>query len=153
MEKLGIDFKEIPSWWEICQNAECPMAKECLRHQAFLNIPEEIMKWPCILPKALNDGHCKFFYQAMKVRMAKGFHHLINSMNSRDLRHEFRTQLTDYLGSKGAYYRHKDGERLLNPQQQMWIQDFLKSHNYGKEVVFDDYIDTYDFHFNSICPR
>ena len=133
MEKQGIDFKEIPSWWEICQNAECPMAKECLRHQAFLNIPEEIMKWPCILPKALNDGHCKFYYQAMKVRMAKGFHHLINSMNSRDLRHEFRTQLTDYLGSKGAYYRHKDGERLLNPQQQMWIQDFLKSHNYGKE--------------------
>lgn len=148
MEKQGINFKEIPSWWGICQNSDCPMAKECLRHQAFLCIPEEIKKWPCILPNALKNGNCPFFHQAMKVRMAKGFQSLVDSLNSRDLRHDFRTQLTDYLGSKGAYYRHKDGERMLNPKQQKWIQDFLISHGYKKEVVFDEYIYTYDFHIN-----
>lgn len=148
MEKQGINFKEIPSGWGICQNSDCPMAKECLRHQAFLCIPEEIKKWPCILPNALKDGNCPFFHQAMKVRMAKGFQSLVDSLNSHDLRHDFRTQLTDYLGSKGAYYRHKDGERMLNPQQQKWIQDFLINHGYKKEVVFDEYINTYDFHIN-----
>lgn len=75
----------------------------------------------------------------------KDFQTIVDSLNSRDLRHDFRLQLTDFLGSKGAYYRHKDGERLLKPQQQMWIQDFLKEKGYEKEVVFDEYIDTYDF--------
>ena len=148
MEKQEIDFKDVPSWWEICQNSECPMNRECLRYQAFLNIPEDIKKWPCILPNALKNGNCPYFHQAMKVRMAKGFQSLFDSLNSRDLRHDFRTQLTDYLGSKGAYYRHKDGERMLNPQQQKWIQDFLISHGYKKEVVFDEHINTYDFHIN-----
>ena len=60
------------------------------------------------------------------VRMAKGFHSLFNSFKSLDLRYDFRTQLTEYLGSKGTYYRYKDGERLLNPKQQQWILDFLK---------------------------
>lgn len=146
MEKQEINYKDIPSWWGICQNSDCPMEKECLRHQAFLSIPKEIKKWPCILPNAFKYGNCEFFYQAKKVKMAKGFKSLIDSLNSRDLRHDLRTQLTDYLGSKGAYYRHKDGERMLNPQQQKWIQDFLLSHGYNKEVVFDEYINTYDFH-------
>ena len=35
---------------------------------------------------------------------------------------------------------------MLNPQQQKWIQDFLLSHGYNKEDVFDEYINTYDFH-------
>lgn len=113
--KQEIDFKEIPSWWEICQNADCPMAGKCLRHQTFLNISNEIKKWPCILPNVINDGNFEFFYQTKKVRMAKGFQTIVDSLNSRDLRHDFRLQLTDYLGSKGAYYRHKDGERLLKP--------------------------------------
>ena len=75
------------------------MEKECLRHQAFLSTPKEIKKWPCILPNAFMDGNCEFFYQAKKVKMAKGFQSLIDSLKSRDLRHDLRTQLTDYLGS------------------------------------------------------
>lgn len=90
MVKQEIDFKEIPSWWEICQNADCPMAADCLRHQVFLNFPKEIKKWSYILPNTLIGGNCEFFYQTKKVRMAKGFQTIVASLNSRDLRHDFR---------------------------------------------------------------
>ena len=145
MKKQVINFKEIPSWWAICQNTECLMAKDCLRYQAFLNVPDETTRWPCILPNALKKDTCPFFRKAEVVRMAKGFHSLFNSFNSRDLRHDFRTQLTEYLGSKGSYYRYKDGERLLNPKQQQWILDFLNNYGYKDKLKFDQYIDTYEF--------
>lgn len=124
MENTTIIFKEIPSWWAICQNVECPMAGECLMPQAFLSVPDKTTKWRCILPNALKYKTCPFFRKAEVVRMAKGFHSLYDSFKSRDLRHDFRIQLTEYLGSKGSYFRYKDGERLLNPKQQQWILDF-----------------------------
>jgi hypothetical protein len=31
--------------------------------------------------------------------------------------YNFRISLTDYFKSRGAYYRYKDGERLLNATQ------------------------------------
>lgn len=145
MKKQIIDFKEIPSWWSICQNIECLMAKDCMRYQAFLSMPDETTKWPCILPNALKNGTCPFFRKAEVVKMAKGFHSLFYSFKSRDLRHDFRTQLTEYLGSKGSYYRYKDGERLLNPKQQQWIFKFLNNYGYKDKVEFDQYIDTYEF--------
>lgn len=116
------------------------MNREFLRYQAFLNIPEDIKKWPYKLLNALKDGNCPYFHQAMKVRIAKGFQSLVDSLNSRDLRHDFLTQLTNYLGSKGANCRHRDGEHMLNPQQQKWIIDFFVSHSYKKEVVCDQHI-------------
>lgn len=145
MEKGDIDFKEIPDWWAICQNGECPMAGGCLRHHVFLNIPDEINKWVCLMPHVLKNGKCKYFRKKELVIMAKGFHKLFSQMESRDLRHTFRTQLTDYLGSKGTYYRYKDGERLLNLEQQEWIVRLLRKHGYEKDVIFDKYVETYNY--------
>lgn len=145
MEKGDIDFKEIPDWWAICQNGQCPMAGKCLRHHVFLNMPVEINKWVCLMPHVLKNGECKYFRKTELVMMAKGFQKLFSQMESRDLRHAFRIHLTDYLGSKGTYYRYKDGERLLNTEQQAWIVQFLKKHGYEKDVIFDKYVETYDY--------
>ena len=60
-------------------------------------------------------------------------------------RHSIRIALTDYFGSKGSYYRYKDGERLLNPAQQQWILNLLARHQMTDGIQFDEYIDTYDF--------
>ena len=97
------------------------------------------------MPHVLRNGECKYFRKTELVMMAKGFHQFYRQMKSRDLRHAFRIELTDYLGSKGTYYRYKDGERLLNPEQQDWIVQLLKKHGYEEEVVFDQYKETYDY--------
>ena len=102
-------------------------------------------KWMCLMPNVLKNGKCKYFRKTELVIMAKGFQKLFSQMESRDLRHAFRTQLTDYLGSKGTYYRYKDGERLLNSEQQEWIVRLLRKHGYEKDVLFDKYVETYNY--------
>ena len=50
-----------------------------------------------------------------------------------------------HFGSNGSYYRYKDGQRWLNPQQQQYILDLLRKYGCQAEDVFDEYADTYDF--------
>ena len=53
--------------------------------------------------------------------------------------------LTAHFGSKGTYYRYKDGERWINPELQRKIQDLVRLCGSNTEVTFDEYADTYDF--------
>lgn len=141
-----IDFKEIPDWWALCPGYECPRAGECLRHQAFLQVPATVERWTCVLPAALETaGGCRHFQQAEKVRMARGFHGIMQQVRSRDARHDIRIALTDYFGSKGSYYRYKDGERQMSPEQQQWVEALLRKNGITGELVFDEYEETYDF--------
>jgi len=54
-------------------------------------------------------------------------------------------ELTDYLGSKGTYYRYKDGERLLSPEQQQWMAELFAKYGYDRDIRFDAYEDEYNF--------
>lgn len=77
--------------------------------------------------------------------MARGLNRLYKEVHDAHTRHEIRLTLTAHFGSKGSYYRYKDGERWLNPEQQRVILDLV--HVCGGEVedIFDEYADTYDF--------
>ena len=66
-------------------------------------------------------------------------------VKSRDDIYTMRRELTDYLGSKGTYYRYKYGEKPLSPEQQQWILRLFAQHGYTEGLEFDEYIDGYDF--------
>ena len=140
-----IDFKEIPDWWAMCPKCDCKMAGQCLRHQVCMQTPKDIMTWNCVLPHAENDGECSFFQPNEKVRMARGFRSIYNNVHAKQARACIRRALTDLLGSKGTYYRYRDGERLLNPRQQQKVLDIV--HQYAPEaaVAFDETFEGYDF--------
>lgn len=140
-----INFKEIPAWWAVCQNGQCPMAEGCLRYLAYRTLPAEMTKWPCVLPNALKDGQCMYYQKPERVKMARGFGDLYNKVRDRHARHIVRLRLTEYLGSKGTYYRYQHGERLLTPEQQQWIQELIKTYGNGDEVDFRSFIEEYDF--------
>lgn len=140
-----IDFKEIPEWWAVCQNDACKMEDTCLRHLAYKSLPTEVTKWPCVLPNAMKDGVCMYYQKPERVRMARGFGNLYDLVRDRHTRHLVRLQLTEYLGSKGTYYRYQHGERLLTPEQQAWIQELVKTYSNGIEMDFGSYIEEYDF--------
>ena len=64
---------------------------------------------------------------------------------------EFRKGLIDagtikYLGGKTPYYRYNRGDKLLTPEQQAWIIRRFESAGYTKDLEFDGYVTTYDFH-------
>ena len=140
-----IDFNEIPERWAVCMNDNCPKAGECLRRTACKEMPKTVTRWMCVMPSALQDGECKYFVKEEKIRMARGFRSLFDGMNSRDARHDLRLKLSEYFGSKGAYYRHKDGERLITPEQQHQIEALVEQYGYSAETIFDEFVDAYDF--------
>lgn len=141
----SINYDEIPAGWAFCQNSECPKAEECLRYLACMKAPAEITRWTCILPNAVKKGECRFFRKAEIKRMARGLNGIMAKADSKQLRHNMRMALTELLGSKGTYYRYKDGERWINPGLQQVIEERLRQVGYDKEVVFDEYAEAYDF--------
>ena len=140
-----INFDDIPEWWTLCQNADCPRAERCLRYLACQQAPAKVTNWKCVLPNAWADGACPYYREAGPVRMARGFVRIYERLKGRDARHDIRLALTDYFGSKGSYYRYRDGERLLKPDQQQWVRDLLARYGYSEGVEFDDYVVTYDY--------
>ena len=140
-----IDFSEIPIWWPVCMNDSCPMAADCLRRQAAREAPASVTHWPAVLPSALSDGQCKYYQKAETVRMARGLNAIYKNVRSREAQHQIRMNLTWHFGSKGSYYRYKDGERWLGPEEQQYIIDVIRAYGGQVEVDFDEYRDTFDF--------
>lgn len=77
--------------------------------------------------------------------MAKGLNNIYNNVRARKTRSDIRISLTNFLGSKGTYYRYKDGERLINPKLQQDIIDIVHRYAPEEEVCFDHYFEDYDF--------
>ena len=77
--------------------------------------------------------------------MARGMSQLYDKVREVSVRKQIRLALTDHLGSKGTYYRYKDGERLITPALQQWIQDLFRRYGIEGKVTFDEYLEAYDF--------
>lgn len=140
-----IEFKEIPEWWAVCAQTGCPRSGDCLRHQAFRKIPDGVKTWPCVLSRAMKDGECPCYVKPERLKMARGFTNISNKVRVRATRKAIRLRITEYLGSKGSYYRYRDGERLLSPEQQQWILRLLESYGCPTEDFFTQYIEVFDF--------
>lgn len=142
---MAFDFNNVPDWWPVCQNADCPQSADCLRFVACQNMPTTVTVWPCVMPGSLRADVCPFFVKNEKVRLARGFKKMFARVDSRDDLFTIRRKLTDYLGSKGTYYRYKDGDKILSPEQQQWILQLFGQYGYTEGLEFDEYIDGYDF--------
>ena len=142
---IEIDFEKIPEWWAMCSKSDCAMAETCLRHQVCLQVPKRYKKWTCVLPNAIENGKCSYYQKAEKVTMAQGLAAIYQNVKSRAARSQIRCDLTAFFGSKGSYYRYKDGERLINPQLQQEIIDIVHQYEPDVEVKFDKSFEDYDF--------
>ena len=145
MDEKMIDFSKIPEWWAVCPGYYCPKRDECLRYMAFVQSPKALTRWKCVLPQALDDGECYSYQKVEKVRMAYGFHGLMDKIKGRDAKHDIRIALTDHFGSKGSYYRYKDGERMLSPEEQQKIESIMRRNGFEGDIAFDKYEESYDF--------
>lgn len=140
-----IDFNEITDGWVLCSGYDCERKGTCLRHQAFRQAPKRVTQWTCVLPTALADGVCGYYKKAEKARMARGFQTLFQQLRSRDARHDIRMALTNYFGSKGSYYRYRDGERMMSPERQEAVAQIFRKYGFEGEITFDTVEECYDF--------
>ena len=143
MEK--IDYNMIPDWWAVCPHQSCKMAETCLRQQACRQMPEKVKRWTCILPHAWKDDACEHYLKYESVTMAQGLNSIYKNVREKYARSAIRTTLTARIGSKGSYYRYKDGERLINPKMQQEIVDVVHRFAPDVKVEFDKTFETFDF--------
>ena len=97
------------------------------------------------MPKVLKDGKCRWYDRRKVVVWASGFAHLYDCVMKKDYT-SMRKGITSYLHGPKTYYEYMRGERPLSPEQQQWIQDFVKSFGYEWEVPFDRYFEAYEYH-------
>ncbi len=102
-------------------------------------------KWECVLPNAVGDKDCEFFQSAEKVQMARSLNTVYSQLDDRKVRSAIRQMLTSFFGSKGSYYRYKNGERTMNPQMQQQVCDIVHWYAPEAEVSFDESFEAYDF--------
>lgn len=143
MEKM-YDYSQIPSGWQYCFNAKCPMAGECLRFQTGRHLPDDIEWGSAVFPGAVKNGKCRFFRKDEKVTLATGFQ-VDNNPQMTELFRNLRPSLTNYLGGNGTYYLYRNGKKWLTPKQQEDIRQIFRRSGYQVEVVFGETKEDYNF--------
>lgn len=140
-----IDYKKIPDWWAVCPHQSCKMAETCLRQQACRQIPEKYKSWTCVLPHLWKDEGCERYLKYETVTMAQGLNRIYQNVREKYARSAIRVTLTTNFGSKGSYYRYKDGERLINPTMQQKIIEVVHRFAPDANVEFDKTFKDFDF--------
>jgi len=140
------DFSKVPSWYVLCTNSQCPQRDECLRYLAGTNAPEQLETGLCVMPKMLkDDGQCRWFDRRRVQVYASGFSRLYDRVLKADYT-RMRKHITAYLHGAKTYYQYMRGERLLTPEQQQYISNYVKSCGYEWDVCFDRYEEGYAYH-------
>ena len=144
MEQHHFDYSQIPQSWQYCFNHECPMHQDCLRYLTAQQQPADHEWGNAVFPAALKDGQCRFYRQAVKVRLATGFV-ISDNPHMSQLFVNLRHQLAAIIGNGGTYYLYRNGKKWLTPAQQQAIQKVFHDAGYPDEVQYAQYQETYDF--------
>lgn len=139
------NYNQVPYGWTLCYISECNRKEECMRYQVCLLAPKGLTKNPCVLPTVMQMDSCPHFHSIEVVRAAIGFRNIFSEVKEKH-HASMRSEMAGYLGGGGTFYRYRNGERLLMPEQQEWIKKMFLRYGYTEEVVFDDYKNVYRFH-------
>lgn len=145
MEKIIITKMKTTPGYAACFRDDCPRAEECLRHLYGKNLPEDRLIGPSIYPTVpIRSYGCQFFKTSEPQMMAWGFSTLFEDVRSRHVL-PMRRAMQKYLQGRSNYYRYHRGELLLSPVQQQWIATLFQENGYANNIVFDHYVEAYDF--------
>lgn len=139
------NYNQVPYGWTLCYIHECSRKDECMRYQVCKLAPKGVTKNSCVLPTVMQMDSCPHFHSIEVVHAAVGFRNIFSEVKEKH-HASMRAELAGYLGGGGTFYRFRNGERLLMPEQQEWIAKMFRHYGYTEEVIFDDYKNVYRFH-------
>ncbi|MBP5323407.1 MAG: hypothetical protein J6Y84_06400 [Bacteroidaceae bacterium] len=135
--KTSKKIPNIPKEYLRCFNDSCVRAESCLRHIAAKqeNTTEETLS---VVNPALNSGtSCKFFRPDTTVRMAYGMQHSFDKVLAKDIAAMRKAFLRQF--SNSSYYRRRNGQIPISPEEQEFICGVFRSFGYSDENIFDRY--------------
>lgn len=139
-----LSYSLAPHDWAICFQHDCPLANSCLRHAVALLAPAHLTHHVTVLPAAREGDHCSLFATSEPIRIARGMKHLILRTYSEKVT-AIRHGLYDIFGSKSSYYRYRDGDYDITPEQQARIAALFRKHGAAVEPQYDHTALTYYF--------
>lgn len=142
MKKLT--YKDAPHDWAICFQNDCPLSDRCLRHAVAQLAPPTLTHHVTVLPAAREGDHCRLFATAEPVRIARGMKQML-APGSTGTDSAIRHQLFGIFGSRTHYYRYRDGEYDITPEQQRKVLNVLRKYGFRSEEPFDHYTTQYYF--------
>lgn len=140
----SMKFNDVPFGWALCCVNECTKKADCLRYQMCCKVPDGVTKSVCVLPNVLKLSDCPHFHPMKVERVALGFRNIFAEVKEKH-HARMRAEISRYLGGGGTFYRYRNGETPLLPEQQEWIKQLFARYGYTEEVVFDEYKDMYRF--------
>ncbi len=141
----SLNYKDIPKNYLYCNHSKCPRRNKCLRYQAMLNIPQEVLYYTAInLNHVLGDeANCSFFSLYCTSLFASGINHLLDNIPHATAE-IIRKEIYSLMG-RNMYYRVRNKERLLHPDEQKSIAAIFLKHKINSKPIFDEYIEKYDW--------
>lgn len=139
-----LTYSLAPHDWAICFQHDCPLSNNCLRYAIAQLAPPDLTHHATVLPAARQDDRCRLFATKEPVRIARGMKRLLAS-RSTGLASDIRRGLFDIFGSRSQYYRYRDGEYDISPEQQARVISHLQSFGYQSDEPFDNYNEQYYF--------
>lgn len=130
--------EDVPVWFPVCINKECPRCGECLRYRCAQVLSPENETLFCVSPSQWESDDCRHFVGCEPVRMARGFMKLFDRVLTKHST-SLRLDLTALLHGPRIYYEYKRGERLLTPAEQEEMQRIVKHYGYDWEVPFAEF--------------
>ncbi|MDR2968379.1 MAG: DUF6078 family protein [Tannerellaceae bacterium] len=141
-----IDSGEIPKRYLYCHHGKCPHRAKCLRYQAALAMPKELLPvYETVNPHHIagNEDNCTFFKTYATLRFATGMDHLLDHIP-----HKVATAIKKdiyALMGRSMYYRVCSRERTLHPAEQNQIAAIFRKHGIKAVPEFDVYVEKYDW--------
>lgn len=143
--KPDFDYDSVPYNFIHCLNSQCPRADECLRQQIVLHIPVECKTINIINPAyaAASNGNCHYFLPDQMQLFARGITHLLDNIAHNDAI-ILKQQIYNYF-QRNSYYRIRNKERLIKPNEQKYIRQLFLSKGITEEPVYDEYVEQYEW--------
>lgn len=140
-----IDFNDIPKNYLYCTHSKCPHHNKCLRYQATLCMPQTLPYYSVVNPSHItgNENNCTFFKPFRTSLFASGMDHLLDNIPHATAV-IIRKERYSLMG-RSMYYRIRNKERLLHPEEQKQIAAIFIKHGIKYEPTFDIYIEKYDW--------
>lgn len=140
-----IDYSDVPKSFLYCSHDKCPRRGKCLRYQVTLSISQKLPYYTTVNPQHIvgKEDKCDFFRLNETLRFASGISHLLDNVPYA-VAVSIHKEIYSLMG-RSMYYRIRNKERLLHPIEQKQIAAIFLKHGIKSELVFDEYIDKYDW--------
>ena len=130
----------------VCFASQCPLKEQCLRYLSGQQMPDDKYFYSCVNLHSQDVGteKCSVFRNSEKVKFAKGMMHIFNDDMPKRVEQYVRDRLIA-SHCRTYYYEYRNGERLISPAIQQEIRRLFQEAGWSGEVVFDSYIEDYNW--------